>query len=138
MDNQEQFIAPSRAEYIKLARESCTKNFASSTGNNKNQKLKQKEYNLPVKTAWDQANHLDDFSLPSKGFSLSNMSIKILLARTVLALLLFLSVLLVDKLDFSIKTMNSEYIEKIFTSNQTIEEAEDYFVNLFEKFVKAE
>jgi hypothetical protein len=138
MDNQEQFSVPSRAEYIKLARESCNKNFTTTLGNSKNQKQKYTETKLPVKSSWDQISNSYDSTIPSKGFNLSNMSIKILLVRTVLALLLFLTVLLFDKLDLSVKTLNSGYIEKMVTSNQTIEEAENYFVNLFEKFVKSE
>ncbi len=126
MDNQEEYSVPSRAEFIKLARESCTKNLSSVNGNSKNQpSLRYKEPNKNNELSlWKQ-------ELPA-------ISIKLFLIRTICAAMLFLTVLFIDKMDIKWKSLNSEFIQECISSNQVIENAEEVVASFFEKYVDTE
>lgn len=137
MDNQEQFTVPSRAEYIRLARESCSKNLSSTHGNSKNQglyKMKENEKIDKVKL-W---NHDKVGSITENQTLFTLSSGKIILIRTICALLLFLSVFLIDHFDINMKKLNSKFIQESIMSNQTVEDAENFFVSVFQNFVKAD
>jgi len=61
--------------------------------------------------------------------------IKRLLIRTICATVLFLTIFLIDKLNFSYKEINSEAIETIITTSKGFDATEEYFVNLFKSLV---
>jgi hypothetical protein len=139
MDNQEQFTVPSRAEYIRLARESCSKNLSSTNGNGKNQgsnKMKGNEKLDKIKIKiWNQG-YAGNITENQTLFTLTPS--KLLLIRTVCAFLLFLSVFLIDRFDVKMKIVNSDFIQESILSNQTVEDAENFFVSVFQDFVKAD
>lgn len=126
MDNQEEYSVPSRAEFIKLARESCTKNLSSVNCNSKNQpSLRYKEPNKNNELSlWKQ--------------ELPTISIKLFLIRTICAVMLFLTVLFIDKMDIKWKSLSSEFIQECISSNQGIENAEEVVASFFEKYVDTE
>ncbi|WMJ88137.1 hypothetical protein [Anaerocolumna sp. MB42-C2] len=140
MDNQEHMRALSRDEYIRMARESCNRNAGYNSSNSKNHGTnKNKGYlNSEKFRTWDQAAPVSRHNLSEDGLNMTAVNIKSLLIRTICALILFLTVFIFDKFDLKVNTFNTKYIQDMVTSNQSINQAEDYFVSLFEKFVKKE
>lgn len=138
MDNQEHLQALSRDEYIRLARESCTRNL-SYNGNYKNHSgSKNKGYISTDKLkAWDQAETKHKFGFTDAGLNWAPVKIKSLLIRIICALVLFLAIFLIDKFDVNVKSLNSENIQNLVASDQSIDEAENFFVKLFDQFVKS-
>lgn len=126
MDNQEEYSVPSRAEFIKLARESCTKNLSSVNWNSNNQ----------PSPRYKEPNKNNELGLWKQ--ELPTISIKLFLIRTICAFMLFLTVLLIDKMDIKWKLLNSEFIQECISSNQGIENAEEVFASFFEKYVDTE
>ena len=115
MDNvDQQNIGKSREEFIKLARESCAKNLNPA------------------------ANRINTYNKKtSKGLDLGEEKLgplKIFLVRFVCALAIFITVITISALDTRYETDYGNKIEELFTSNITIEKAEDFFVSLIEKF----
>lgn len=136
MDNQEQFPGLSRDEYIRLARESCTRNL-SYGGNPKNHGgNKNKGFNNTEKFKV-QAGMGHKFNVAGEGFHVSSFKIKSFLIRVICAMVLFLAIFLFDKFDVKIKTFNSQNIKEMVSSNQSIDDAESFFVNLFEQFANS-
>lgn len=130
MDNQEEYPNLSRAELIKLARDSCSKNLGPVNRNSKEYGLaKQKEQHYYDGRAYDLSGKLSE---------IPPVSIKFFLIRVICALMIFLTVLLIDKLDINFGSVNSDYIRKCVSSNQEIEDAERIVVSFFEDFVKAD
>ena len=138
MDNQEQLQALSRDEYIRIARESCTRNLGYN-GGTKNHGKMNKGYAYTEKIRpWDQSEPSHRSELVDSHFTIAPFKVKSLLIRLICALVLFLSIFLFDKFDLKVKTFNSKNIQEMVSSNQSIDEAETFFVNLFEQFVKSE
>lgn len=138
MDNQEQLQALSRDEYIRIARESCTRNLGYNGTKNHNGKMN-KGYAYTEKTRpWDQGGMSHRPELTDSQFTIAPFKIKSLLIRLICALVLFLSIFLFDKFDLKVKTFNSKNIQEMVSSSQSIDDAETFFVNLFEQFVKSE
>ena len=138
MDNQEQLQALSRDEYIRIARESCTRNLGYNGGSkNHNGKMNKGYANAEKIRPWDQSvpSHRPELT---DSFVLAPFKVKSLLIRLICALVLFLSVFLFDKFDLKVKTFNSKNIQEMVSSSQSIDDAENFFVNLFEQFVKSE
>ena len=133
MDNQEKYSVPSRAEVIKIARDSCSRNLSSVNKNNKNQIVnKNKDQSM-----------MDRFDFEKQTgaktpFSLNTMTVKFLLIRVICAFVLFLAVLLIDKFDVKINAVNSEFVQELVSTNKGIEDAENFVVSFFEQFAKEE
>jgi hypothetical protein len=136
MDNQNDYMVSSREEYIRLARESCLKNLGNNSGEmDTNKKNKVNLVGSPY--SYDKTDYgKDTFFIPGGKLNLNQKWIKHLLIRTICALVLFLTIFLVDKLKFTYKELNSQSIETIVTSSKGFDATEDYFVNLFKSFVK--
>lgn len=133
MDHQEDFSVPSRAEYIKLARESCTRNFNSPGSNSKNNtKMKGENKNTRF-NLFGKRETTDYYDFTQGEFDLSNGSMKVFLIKTICAFMLFLTVLLIDKLKIEFKGISSNSIENLVSSNEFIEDAENFLVSLFDK-----
>ena len=132
--------ALSRDEYIRMARESCNRNLSYGGSNVKNHGInKNKGYGNTEKIrTWDDTDSRKRYNLGEYGLNMTTINLKSFLIRTICALVLFLAVFLIDKFDIKVTTFNTKYIEDMVSSNQSIEQAEDYFVSLFEQFVKTE
>ncbi len=130
----------SRNEYIRLARESCTRNLSYNGGNIKNNGMgKSKGYLKTEKLkAWDYADLKNRQGMAENRFIMSAASLKSLLIRLICALVLFLVIFLIDAFDIKINSFNSRYIQDLVTSNQSMDKAENFFVSLYEEFVKSE
>jgi hypothetical protein len=135
MDNQEQLSATSRAEYIRLARESCARNIGLGNGMNKNHGVKYKENKYENQGLWNQPD-IKKLEVPEKGTVLASFHLKAFLIKTTLALAVFLGVFLFDRFEMKISNFSSADIQNLIASNQGIEEAEDFFVSLYEKFAQ--
>lgn len=133
MDHQEDFSVPSRAEYIKLARESCTKNFNTPGINNKGNSKIKGEYKNTKLNFFRKRDTTDYYDYTHGEFDLSNSSMKVFLIKTICAFMLFLTVLLIDKLNIEFKGISSYSIENLVSSNGLIEDAENFLVSLFDK-----
>ncbi len=133
MDKLEQMHALSREEYIRLARESCKKNLSYNGGNLKNHGINKSKGNIKTEKpkTWDQTDM-------KTRLNLSSVNLKPLLIRIICAFVLFLAVFLIDKFDVKINSFNSKYIQDLVSSKQSIEDAENFFVSLFEEFAKSE
>lgn len=109
-----------RNELIKMARESCEGNLKAS-GNGRFSYGITKKTNVNGKTAKAST---------SKGYAISTteakkqMSFKLLLIRTICAAAIFLAIVLIDKLNFSYQTFNSDQIIDTVQSNVVAQEAE--------------
>lgn len=136
MDNQEELMAHSRAEYIRLARESCTRNLGSNhSGKNNNQyKEMQKEQRRALSTYAKTETY--ETTLPDVDSILPVFHFKPVLIRVICCALIFLSVFIIDKFDITIKNFNSNTVKEYISSNEGIEEAQNFFVSLYEKVVK--
>lgn len=139
MENQEEYSVPSRAELIKLARESCTKNLSSANSNNKNQnssqyKAQNKSKNQGVARQSDSSN----LHTISGRVELPTMNLKLFIIRMICAVMIFLTVLIIDKLDIKFQELSSDLIEKCISTNQGMEDAEEFFVSCFEQITNQE
>ncbi len=137
MDNQEHLPVLSRDEYIRLARESCTRNLSYTNGATKNygtyKNLKSENPKL-----WNRADVKNRFSMGRTGLNIPAINLKSFLIRIICALMLFLTIFIIDKFGVKLKAFNSKYIQEMVSSNKSIEDAENFFVSLFEDFVKTE
>lgn len=140
MDNQEKYSVPSRAEVIKIARDSCTRNLSSVNKNNKNQNvIKNKDLSMMDRFELEkQTGVKTPFALSGDGLAMSSMTVKLFLIRVICAFVLFLTVLLIDKFDVKLKAVNSEFVQELVSTNKGIEDAQDYVVSFFEQFAKEE
>ncbi len=139
MDNQEQLQTLSRDEYIRIARESCTRNLGYNGGAKNHSSKMNKGYAYTEKIRpWDQGGMGYKPELTDSPFTIAPFKVKSLLIRLICALVLFLSIFLFDKFDLKVKTFNSKNIQEMVSSSQSIDDAESFFVNLFEQFVKSE
>lgn len=136
MDNQEELYPQSRAEYIRLARESCTRNLGiNNLGKNRNlYKEMYKEQRKALMASYSDANQ-DKFGDTT---ILSSVNMKFLLLRIICCCLLFLSVFIFDKFDITIKDFNVDTVKQYITSNEGVKEAQDFFISLYESVVKNE
>lgn len=127
MDKQEDFIIPNRSEYIKLARESCTKNQSGNLNGKihtayKNKEKFMREEFYPVG---------DDAPVDRTG---QTLNVKLFLVRLICASLLFLTIILMDQFDFNIKEVNVKQIEELVSDNVGVDEAQNFFVTFLDKF----
>jgi hypothetical protein len=137
MDNQEHLQAVSRDEYIRLARESCTRNLGPNGSYKNHGGNKNKGYlNNDKMRTWDNAEEYHKSDFADTGLNMVPVNIKSLLIRVICAMLLFLTVFIIDKFDFKTKTFDSNHIKQLVSSNQTIDEAEDFVISLYKKIVK--
>lgn len=134
MEHQEEYSNTNRAELIKIARESCANNLNSLNRNYRNKNSDW--YKNPTKgDGMDTKRRAMDHD---NIFHLSSKSLKSMLLRIIVALMLFLSVLLCDKYDFKFKMVNREYIQEIIATNQGIEDAENFVASIIKDFVNVE
>lgn len=124
MDKQDDYIMPSRAEYIKLARESCSRNHSSNINGKAHNAYKVKEKGLieDIRTGEARTGEAE------------GRNFKIFLTRLICASLLFLMVFLMDQFDFSIKQVTVSKIERLVADNIAIEDAQNFFVSFLDKF----
>ena len=132
MDHQEDFCVPSRAEYIKLARESCTRNLNAQGLNNKNNS-KIKDENKNIKGLLKKGAPVDYYSFTQGEFDVPSSSIKFFAIRVICAFMLFLTVFIIDKLNIEFRGISSKSIKQLVASNQGVEDAENFLVSLFDK-----
>ncbi|WP_033166228.1 hypothetical protein [Clostridium sp. KNHs205] len=126
MDKQEEFMIPNRAEYIKLARESCSRNQSGNLNGkvhtaykNKEKLMREEFYPAGVDVPTDRPGQ--------------TVNMKLFLVRLICACLLFLTVILMDQFDFSIKEVNVKQIEELVSDNVGVEEAQNFFVTFLDK-----
>jgi hypothetical protein len=126
MDRQEEFMIPNRAEYIKQARESCSRNQSVNLNGkvqtaykNKEKLMREEYYPVGVDAPTDRPGQ--------------TVNMKIFLVRLICACLLFLTVILMDQFDFSIKEVNVKKIEELVSDNVGVEEAQNFFVTFLDK-----
>lgn len=105
--SRENITVLNRADYIKLARDNCNKNINGVNHNS-------------IKAAEQSVQETS--------------SLRRFLTRCVCALLILVAVIIFDKINIQFKTENSKTIESWITSSQGIEDAENFFVSLYEKF----
>lgn len=136
MENQEELMVPSRAEYIRLARESCTRNLGSyNLGKNHNpykelQKEQRKVLSSYAKTETYQT------SLPGEETVVPAFRVKSILVKLICCALIFLSVFIIDKFDITVKNFSSNTVKEYIASNEGMEQAQNFFVTMYEKVVK--
>jgi hypothetical protein len=130
--SQEAYQMPSRAEYIRIARESCSRNLGLNHGG-KNHSAKEKD-KYPYPLAAGQ----DIIGSKTAAKSASIINVKVLLIRIICAAFLFLTVFLMDTFEVSYKSFSSNYIKELVTTNRGVEEAQDFIVAIFENLTNAE
>lgn len=137
MDNQEQIANLSRDEYIRLARESCTRNLDYNSNMRNYGGYKNRRYNNREKfSSWNtKAMKAQSADSP---YTVSTSKVKSFLIRLICAFVLFLTIYIIDIFEIKILTFNSKTIEEMVTTNQGIEDAEAFFVKLFEQLANAE
>jgi hypothetical protein len=133
MDHQEDFSTPSRAEYIKLARESCTRNLNAPSWSSKNNGKMKDEDKESRFSLFKKKDIPDYYSFTQGEFDIPNSSMRLFLIRAVCAFMLFLTIFIIDKLNIEFKGISSKSIKQLVSSNQGIEDAENFFVSLFDK-----
>lgn len=125
MDKQEEFMVPNRAEYIRLARESCNRNQSVNINGKAKTAYRNKEMFMAGDGNLSEAEYI--------GAGQSN-GMKIFLIRLICASLLFLAVFLMDQFNFHIKQVNVSMIEKQVSNSMEVKEAQDFFVSVWDKF----
>lgn len=118
MDKQDDLLMPNRAEYIKLARESCSRNQSGGMNGKVHGAYKIKEKILSE----------DGTPIHTEG-----INVKIFLIRLICASLLFLSILLMDQFDFKIKQVTVSQVESLVADSIGIEDAQNFFVSFLDK-----
>lgn len=126
MDKQEEFIIPNRAEYIRIARESCNRNQSS----NPNSKAKS-AYRYKEMVMMDDGSMSEVISGTGAG---QTNGMKIFLIRLICASLLFLAVFIMDQFKIHTKEVNISRIESQISESAGIKEAQDFFVSVLDKF----
>jgi hypothetical protein len=132
MENQEEYYSPSRSELIKIARESCNRNMNTANWNNKERnynayKIKNNstgKYDTKFSTAADRQPIL------------TGVSLKLFILRIVCAAVILTTILLIDKFDWNLYNVNSDFIYKCVTTNVSIDEAENFVVSIYEDLIK--
>lgn len=138
MDNQNDYMVSSREEYIRLARESCIKNLGNSHGDMDVSK-KNKVNILGSPYSYDKNEYgKESYLIAREKMNFNQPWVKRLLIRTICALVLFLSIYAIDRLNFTYKELNSQSIETIVTTSRGFDATEDYFVNLFKNIMKVD
>lgn len=125
MEKQEEFMVPNRAEYIRLARESCSRNQSVNINGKAKNAYRNKEMFMAGDGNLSEAEYI--------GTGQSN-GMKIFLIRLICASLLFLAVFLMDQFNFHIKQVNVSMIEKQVSNTMEVKEAQDFFVSVWDKF----
>ncbi|BCJ94998.1 hypothetical protein acsn021_25670 [Anaerocolumna cellulosilytica] len=130
--SQAEYQMPSRAEYIRVARESCTRNLGLNHGSKSHSAKEKDKYLHPLSAGQDvNSSKIVTGSVPL-------INIKVLLIRIVCAAFLFLAVFLIDTFEVSYKSFSSKYIKELVTMNRGVEEAQDFIVAIFENLTNAE
>ncbi len=136
MENQEELMDYSRAEYIKLARESCTRNLGMNhAGKNSNQYKELQREQKRALAAYAKTESYHD-ALPGENYTLPVIHYKTLLIKVICCALIFLSVFILDKFDITYKNFSSNTVKEYISSTGGIEEAQNFFVSIYEKIVK--
>lgn len=126
MDKQEEYMIPNRAEYIRLARESCNRNQSMNTTGKAKSGYRNKELFIPEDGSFTGA-AADMGAGQSRG-------LKLFLIRLICASLLFLAIFLMDQFNFQIKQVNVSMIESQISDSIGVKEAQDFFVSVLDKF----
>lgn len=123
-----------RQELIRMARESCEGNL-KSTGNgrftyglskNSSKGMTKAKGKNSVAVAKKSSSKVVPLSEQEK----RQMSIKFMLIRTICASVIFLAIVVVDKMDITYETFNSDLIMQTVESNKVYDVAEKFFASL--------
>lgn len=130
-------IPVSRAEYIRQARESCLRQLSMMQSTARaydsyyldsalqNAELEQGRKGRPLRV-FNEGNYGTE-----EEENLREMAaFRFLVIRTVCALVLFLSIFLIDKLDFSIGSFTPAKIQEYVTGNDSLKELENFVITL--------
>lgn len=126
MEKQEEYLMPNRAEYIRLARESCSRNQSGNVNNKAKNAYRHKEMFIQ-----DDVGYVMEENDIKAG---QNTGMKIFLVRLICASLLFLMIFLMDQFDFKFKQVNTSMIENQISASMGVKEAQDFFVSVLDKF----
>ncbi|MDF2905831.1 MAG: putative rane protein [Herbinix sp.] len=133
-------IPVSRAEYIRQARESCLRQLSTMQSTARaydSYYLDSALQNAEV----DQNKKNRPFHLTHEGDQVDNdeeslreiAAFRFLIIRMVCAIVLFLSIFLMDKLDFSIGEFTSSKIEGYVSGNDTMKQLEEFVITLLKE-----
>jgi hypothetical protein len=130
-------IPVSRAEYIRQARESCLRQLSMMQSTARaydsyyldsalqNAELEQGRKGKPLRLF-----HEGDYGTEEEENLREMAAFRFLIIRTVCALVLFLSIFFIDKLDFSIGSFTPAKIQEYVTGNDSLKELENFVIAL--------
>lgn len=136
-------VGISRAEYIRLAREACLRQLSNTQIYSKPYEANYMDIE-PVETeeihqkkakAWKlfQAPMEADAVTPNENMQQELASFRSLIIRTVCAIILFLTIFVIDKFKLDLGMVTHELIEKYVTGMDTFQELEDSVVTWINK-----
>lgn len=133
MEESEQYHTPSREEYIKLARENCSKNLGTWSRGTYDSDINARKKQDKLESLFLRRKKGSGRSLSGQLLSKS-FEMRMFLLRTVVAIVLFLFFVLMQKFDLNILSLTTELIEESVVTNQNLEEAEKYIENYIFKW----
>lgn len=122
-----------RQELIRIARESCEGNLKSSGNGRFSQGLSMKgatKKKAAIAKAPKAGSVKSGNALVMSTQEKKQTAIKFMLIRTICASVIFLAIVIIDKLNFTYETFNSDMIIESVQSNHVYEEAEKFFATL--------
>ena len=141
-------LAVSRAEYIRQAREACLRQLSDLQVYSKpydvnymNPESGAAQESIPKKAktwnlfreghedrAEDNRYSMDDVKRSEDGTPQELAAFRFLVARMVCAVVLFLTIFIIDKLDLKIGSLSNEKVQEYITQNDMMDNIEDYIV----------
>lgn len=132
-------VTLSRAEYIRQAREACLRQLSSSQVYSKAYDVNYMESDTPVLEVEDKNNSKEwglfqktkatDYSEESEQ---DIASFRSLMVRTVCAILLFVTIFVIDKFEIKVGNITHTMIQEHVTGNDTLQEVENWLVGWLE------
>ncbi|MDF2485532.1 MAG: putative rane protein [Herbinix sp.] len=133
-------IPVSRSEYIRQARESCLRQL--STMQSTARAYDSYYLDSAIQNAEQEHNRkAKPYGLFREGIQGDKddetireiMAFRVLVIRTVCALVLFLSIFLIDKFDFEVGNVASEKVQEYVTGNDNLKQLEDFVITLLKE-----
>ncbi len=132
-------VTLSRAEYIRQAREACLRQLSSSQVYSKAYDVNYMESDTPVLEVEDK-NNSKEWGLFQKTKATDYpeeseqdiASFRSLMVRTVCAILLFVTIFVIDKFEIKIGNITHTMIQEHVTGNDTLQEVENWLVGWLE------
>jgi hypothetical protein len=136
MDSQ---VTLSRAEYIRQAREACLRQLSSSQVYSRAYDVNYMENDTPVLEVEDK-NNAKEWGLFQKTKATDYpeeteqdiASFRSLMVRTVCAILLFVTIFVIDKFEIKVGNITHTMIQEHVTGNDTLQEVENWLVGWLE------